>query len=302
MNKTVKFPSLSLDEWRPTKETLHLFTQIVGKIRMTLTPPQNHWWHVPLYVNTFGIGTGPIPYDDYRFEINFDFKNHKLNIAAGTGLQHSFDLYDGLTVSEFYENVFEILSELEIITNILAKPYDQPVANPKNFAKDKEHKHYDKIYVERYWYILVQVDRIFKMFNQNFCGKVCPVQLYWHSFDLAVTRFSGKKAPALPNAGPVEKEAYSHEVISFGFWPGDNNITDAAFYSYTYPAPDNLTAAVLKPDSAHWIEQNGSPLAILVYDDMRRSTNPEKTLLEFLESAYQAGKSKANWDTATLEK
>ena len=294
------FPSLPLDEWKDTKQTLHLYAQIVGKIRMALMSRQNHWWHVPLYVNTRGIGTDSIPYGNNRFEINFDFIDHKLKVRTGQGKQEAFELRGGLSVAEFYQKLFPILRDLDIKANILAKPYDQPFDTP--FAEDREHNRYDKKYVEKYSAILSQVDRIFRLFNSDFCGKVCPVQLYWHSFDLAVTRFSGKQAPPMPEAGRVDRETYSHEVISFGFWPGDENIQEPAFYSYTFPAPDKLDTVPLKPDSAYWADQSGSPMALLMYEDIRKTEDPDKALLDFWESAYRAGSEKAGWDTKALHK
>lgn len=201
MEKADIFPPLPLDEWKKTKQTLHLFVQIVGKIRMALMPKQNHWWHVPLYVSTRGLTTDSIPLGRRRFEITFDFTDHKLHIIASEGAQKSFPLEDGLTIASFYRQLFSILDELNIEVNILAKPYDQPFDTP--FAEDFEHAQYDKEYIERYWKILSQLDRIFRLFNRDFRGKVCPIQLYWHSFDLAVTRFSGKEAPPMPEAGYV---------------------------------------------------------------------------------------------------
>lgn len=294
------FPALPLEEWEETKETLHRFVQIVGKIRMQLMPFQNHWWHVPLYITTRGLGTGPIPYKDQRFEIDFDFVDHRLIVSNNKGQTKSFDLQDGISVAEFYDELFSILDEIDVHVKILAKPYDLSPDTP--FADDSEHHHYDYEYVERFWSILQQIDRIFRTFNSDFCGKVCPVQLYWHSFDLAVTRFSGKEAPPMPNAGKVDREAYSHEVISFGFWPGDPNTPQPAFYSYTFPAPEGLDTTPLQPSGAHWVEQNGSPLALLFYEDVRQSTNPEKAILDFLESTYQAGTQKAEWDVARLNR
>ncbi len=300
MRNSESFPPLPLEEWKETLKTLHRYAQIVGKIRMTLSPPQNHWWHVPLYVNTRGIGTGPIPYKGGRFEINFDFVEHRLNVTTSMGQSDFFELYDGLSVSDFYNNLFTILENFGIEADIVAKPYDLSESIP--FAEDHEHVQYDRIYVERFWQILMQVERVFKIFNRDFCGKVCPVQLYWHSFDLAVTRFSGNEGPSMPDADQVNKEAYSHEVISFGFWAGDDNIPDAAFYSYTYPAPEGLAKNPLQPEQAYWTELRGSPIALLMYDEVRKSDNPENSLLNFLESAYQAGIKTAGWSTKALHK
>lgn len=300
MNANEAYPPLPLDEWKDTKQTLHLYAQIVGKIRMELTPHQNHWWHVPLYVNTRGLGTNSMPYNNNLIEINFDFIDHQLKVLTSLGEQKSFNIHDGLPVSEFYNKLFGILSDLGIQADILAKPYDQPFDTP--FPKDWEHDRYDKKYIERYWRILTQLERIFRIFNRNFRGKICPIQLYWHSFDLAVTRFSGKKAPPMPEAGEVDQEAYTHEVISFGFWAGDENIPGAALYSYTFPAPEGLEDAPLQPDKAFWTEQRGSPMALLMYDDVRKADNPEKAVMDFLDSAWNAGVKKARWDTKNLIK
>lgn len=297
MNHAI-FPPLPLYEWEPTKKTLHRYVQIVGKIRMELMPPQNHWWHVPLYVNTRGLGTGSVPYNGSRFEINFDFVDHQLIVTTSRGDEEIFELADGLSVSVFYHELFDILDELDIEAPIKAVPYDLKPDVP--FSEDTLHKSYDEKYVTRFWQILQQIDRIFRIFNQEFCGKVCPVQLYWHSFDLVVTRFSGETAPSMPEAGRVNREAYSHEVISFGFWPGDDNVPEPAFYSYTFPAPEGLEQTQLQPNAALWTEQNGSPLALLPYEAVRRAGNPETTILQFLESAYQAGVEKAGWDLGPI--
>ncbi len=292
--KTKSYPPLPLKDWEPTKITLHLFAQIVGKIRMELMPKQNHWWHVPLYVSTRGLTTDSIPLDGRLFEIEFNFVNHKLSVTTSEGTQKSFLLNDGLSVASFYKQLFTILDELNIDVNILAKPFDHESTIP--FAEDEEHNSYDKEFIERYWQILKHTDRIFKIFSGQFCGKTCPVQLYWHSFDLTVTRFSGKRGPDMSEASQVEQEAYSHEVISFGFWPGDQDVRNPAFYSYTYPSPEGLDHEPLQPEAAEWVEQNGSPMALLMYDDVRNADNPEQTMLDFLESAYQAGAKRANWD------
>lgn len=298
--KTLKaFPALPLKEWELTKKTLHLFAQIVGKVRMELMPKQNHWWHVPLYVDTQGLTTGSIPINGRRLEITLDFVDHQLSVVTSEGAQKSFALKDGLSVASFYQQLFGIFDELDIDIDILAKPFDHESTIP--FAEDDEHQSYDKEYIERYWQILKQTDHIFKEFSGPFYGKACPVQLYWHSFDLAVTRFSGKRGPDMSEASQVEREAYSHEVISFGFWPGDQNLRDPAFYSYTYPAPEDLDQEPLLPETAEWVEQNGSPMALLMYNDVRNADNPRETLLNFLESAYQAGAKRAGWDTESFK-
>lgn len=293
MNET--FPEIPLDAWRPTKNTLHLYLQIVGKIRLKTHPRINHWWHVPFYVSPRGLTTRTIPYKGGNFEIEFDFREHKLEIHASDGRFEDFDLYDGLTVADFYKSVFANLAKLGIQASIWAVPYETPSTTP--FAEDIENHFYDKEYVERFHEILVAVDDIFEEFRGRFTGKSTPVHLFWHSFDLALTRFSGRKAPAMPDANMVTREAYSHEVISFGFWFGDdkpNSVAAPAFYSYTAPKPEGLENELLHPDSAFWTPDGG--MALLMYDDVREAEDSRKMILNFLESTYQAGAKRANWD------
>ena len=288
------FPPLPLAEWKPTKNTLHLYLQIVGKIRLGLFPPQNHWWHVPFYVSTRGLTTRPIPCKNGNFEIEFDFVAHRLVINTSGGERRAFDLRDGLTVAEFYRNVFKNLGALGIEAKIRAVPYEAPSKTP--FAEDEENKSYDKEYVERFRRVLIGVNNVLEEFRGRFSGKSTPVHLFWHSFDLALTRFSGKPAPVRAEAGTVEREAYSHEVISFGFWAGDDNVSAPAFYSYTAPEPKNLIDEKLKPESAFWDNTKGA-MALLMYDDARNAAAPREMILEFLESAYQAGAKRAGWET-----
>lgn len=287
------FPPLPLEEWKATKNTLHLYLQIVGKIRLKLFPRQNHWWHVPFYVSPRGLTTRPIPYGFGNFEIEFDFIEHAIVISRHDGERKSFALRDGLTVADFYRQIFESLAALGIETKIWAVPYEAASKTP--FAEDTENKSYDKEYVERFRRILISVNDIFEEFRGRFTGKSTPVHLFWHSFDLALTRFSGKPAPVREEAGMVEREAYSHEVISFGFWAGDDNVPAPAFYSYTAPEPKNLTGERLNPDAAMWNTDKGA-MAILTYDDARKAGSPRETILDFLESAYQAGAKRAGWD------
>lgn len=286
---------MPLDAWRSTQNTLHLYLQIVGKIRLTLHPRVNHWWHVPLYVTPRGLSTRTIPYAGGNFEIEFDFKDHELKMRTSDGRSEDFALYDGLTVADFYASVFANLAKLGIKPEIKAIPYEAPSHIP--FAEDQENKSYDKEYVERAHRILVAVDDIFEEFRGRFNGKSTPVHLFWHSFDLALTRFSGRPAPPIDGANMVTREAYSHEVISFGFWFGDdkeNSVAAPAFYSYTAPAPAGLKDEPLHPDSAFWTPDGG--MALLMYDDVRTKQNPRVKVLEFLESAYQAGAKTANWN------
>lgn len=292
------FPPLPLAEWRATKDTLHLYLQIVGKIRLALFPRLNHWWHVPFYVSTRGLTTRPIPFGAGNFEIEFDFIGHKLEITTSESELREFDLSDGLTVAEFYKQVFENLSALGIEAKIRAVPYEAPSTTP--FAENTENKSYDKEYVERFRQILVSVNDVFEEFRGSFTGKSTPVHLFWHSFDLALTRFSGRRAPVRDEAGTVEREAYSHEVISFGFWAGDDNVPAPAFYSYAAPEPEGLTEEKLQPETAFWDNTKGA-MALLMYDDARKANAPREAILEFLESAYRAGAKRAGWDTEKFE-
>ena len=292
------FPPLPLDEWESTKETLHRFIQIVGKVRLACTPFQNHWWHAPLYVSTVGLRTGPILYEELTFEIEFDFVDHHVIVSTSTGLAEDFPLVDGLSVSDFYHVLLDRLAELGIYVSILARPYDLTDATP--FEDDSHHAEYDQEYVRRFWQILVQADQVFKAFAGRFTGKSSPVHLFWHSFDLAVTRFSGRLAPVREGADLVTQEAYSHEVVSFGFWPGNANLRAPAFYSYTAPEPARLANQPLEPEAAYWNVTNGSAMALLMYDDLRQMDDPWAALLDFLESAYRAGASLAGWDIDAL--
>jgi hypothetical protein len=292
------FPSLPIEEWEETKNTLHLFFQIVGKIRLTLFPKMNHWWHVTLYLSPEGMTTRPIPYQNMIFEIKFDFINHRLIITTSDGQEKSFGL-EGISVSDFYKQITAYLNELGIEVHIKATPYDVPFSDVP-FESDDKHSAYDKEYVNRYWQILVQVNSVFEEFRSRFIGKSTPVHLYWHHADLAVTRFSGKKAPAMEGGTNADKEAYSHEVISFGFWAGDDNVRAPAFYSYTYPEPEGLAEEPLSPKEAFWNTDNGA-MAVLMYDDLRKSDSPRQALLDYLESAYRAGAKRANWDLEEFE-
>lgn len=295
---STNFPEMPLEAWRPTKNTLHLYCQIVGKIRLTMHPRINHWWHVPLYVSPRGLTTRTIPYRDGNFEIEFDFREHKLNIYTSKGELEDFALYDGLSVADFYSSLFSNLAKLGIEPKIRAIPYEAPSTTP--FAQDTENKSYDKKYVEKFHQVQVIVDDILQEFRGRFLGKSTPVHMFWHSFDIALTRFSGKRAPVRDGANRVEREAYSHEVISFGFWFGDDNVPAPAFYSYTAPEPAGLADEPLSPSSAKWQESNGAHLALLMYEDVRTLADPRAAVLEFLESAYQAGAKRGGWDAKDL--
>jgi hypothetical protein len=285
------FPPLPYEAWEESKETLHRYAQVVGKIRLRYAPFMNHWWHVTLYVGTRGLTTGPIPYGDTAFDITLDLLDNRLVVSTNEGGGFAFGL-DDLPVAEFYGRLMGGLRSLGIDASINTKPFDLP--DQQKLDENVLHSACDREYVRRYWRVLTSVDGVFKEFAGRFNGKQSPVQLYWHSFDLAVTRFSGERAPEREGADPVTKEAYSHEVISFGFWPGDRDVREPTFYSYTAPEPDGLTEQPLRPDAAYWTPEGGT--ALLSYDAMRSSDSPRETLLDFMQSAYEAGAKTAGWD------
>lgn len=293
-------PEMPLSAWQDTKTTLHLYAQIVGKIRMALHPKLNHWWHVPLYLSPRGLTTQAIPTGDALIDLEFDLLEHTLLLRSSDGRQRVVGLHDGLSVGAFYRAVMEGLKQLGVNVTILAKPYDPArVGSDLPFAEDELHARYDALYVTRFWRILSWVHMVFAEFKGGFCGKGSPIHLFWHSFDLTYTRFSGLEAP-MQGGSPSDREAYSHEVVSFGFWAGDANVPAPTFYSYTYPEPDGLRDALLLPEGARWVDTGGSAMALLDYDDVRRSENPKRALLAFLESAYSAGATGANWDIGAL--
>jgi hypothetical protein len=285
------FPPLPLEEWEETKETLHRYAQIVGKVRLEYSRFRNHWWHVPLYVSARGLTTSPIPYRHTTFEIFFDLVDNRLAVSTGEGEEFSF-VMDDMPVAEFYRRLFGGLESLGLEISINTRPFDLD----DEYALDENVFHCvcDREYVRRYGRVLAQVDQVFKEFAARFNGKTSPVQLYWHSFDLAVTRFSGRRAPEREGVDKVTREAYSHEVISFGFWPGDKNVRAPAFYSYTAPEPEGLAEQPLRPEAAFWAPQGG--MALFMYDDLRKAGSPKDILLEFLESAYQAGARTGGWN------
>jgi hypothetical protein len=289
------FPELPLEEWEETKNTLHLYLQIVGKIRLKTFPKMNHWWHVPFYLSPRGISTRPIPYEDIQFEMSFDFIDHFFGITSSDRRIKRFPLEDGLSVSRFHARVFEDLNELGIYPKILAVPYDMPGISEESFKTDSAHKSYDKEYVHRFWRILYQVDSVFQEFRGKFIGKCTPPHLFWHHFDLALTLFSGRKAPERKGANIVEREAYSHEMISFGFWAGDMNVREPAFYAYAAPVPEGLFDQFIKPERAFWNKEAG--MALYMYNDMRKETDPRSALKDFLQSVYYAAAGLAEWDT-----
>jgi hypothetical protein len=296
----VVLPALPLAEWEATKDTLHLWVQIVGKVRMASSPPRNHWWHVTLYVDVHGLTTRRLhSRSGVTFQIDFDFVEHRLRVTTADGREESFALADGLTVAAFDEQLHASLHRLGVDVAIRESPFGLPMT--RAFPADDEHATYDADAVERFWRVLDWTDWVFEEFAGWYCGKTSPVQLFWHSLDLAVTRFGGRRSPELPDADPVTREAYTHEVVSFGFWAGDQNVREPSYYSYTAPEPEGLRDQLLQPEEAHWARQGGGSLALLPYEVVRTAADPRATLLTFLESAYDAGARLAGWDRADLE-
>ncbi|GAB7184650.1 DUF5996 family protein [Kitasatospora sp. Ki12] len=295
------FPPLPLTEWRDTKETLHRFAQVVGKIRLAASVRRNHWWNVPFHLTGRGITTRPMGQVDGNpvFTIDFDFVDHRLVVAIADGRSASFPLLDQ-SVASFYRQTLETLADLGVRVEIrVPRPYGLPDAD-RPFAEDFEHATYDPAWANRQWQVLGQVGLVLEEFAARFSGKVSPVHLFWHSFDLAHTRFSGGALDQPSHVDPVTREAYSRELISFGFWFGDANLGEPAFYSYTTPEPPHLAEDPLTPSSARWTELNNSHLAVLRYDAARAEADPRATVLAFYESAYRAGAARAGWDVAHL--
>jgi hypothetical protein len=288
-----ELPAMPLDQWESTKDTIHLYAQIVGKVKLALTPLKNQWWNVPLHPDARGLTTRLMRQGQRSFRIDFDFVSHRLNLVTDASAPSGFELRDGLAVASFYERVMSLLAAVGVEVRIRSEPFGVPMTTP--FPEDREHAAYDPVAVERYWRIVTWIYWVFEGFASWFSGKASPVQLYWHSFDLAYSRFSGRNAPHDPDADAVSREAYDEEVISFGFWAGDRSVRFPAFYSYTAPEPGGLTQQPLEPRAARWEEVNGGHLALLPYEDLRHNDDPQRELLRFLESAYGAGTTSAEW-------
>jgi hypothetical protein len=290
------WPALPFADWAETAATLHMWTQIVGKIRMEFSPWTNHSWHVTLYLTSRGLTTSPIPHGTRTFEILFDFVAHELHIDVSDATQRSLKL-QARSVADFYRELTSTLSELGVPVQINLLPNE--ITDPIPFDQDEQHRAYDREFANRFWRVLVQSDRVFKEFRSRFCGKCSPVHFFWGSFDLAVTRFSGRPAPPHPGGIPhlpdsVTREAYSQEVSSLGFWPGNAAMPAPIFYSYAYPAPAGFAEAKIRPESATFHEQLRE--WTLPYDAVRTASAPEETLLEFAQSTYDAAASLGNWD------
>lgn len=298
---TEAWPDIPLDRWRDTCATLHMWTQIVGKYRMARAPWVNHSWHATLYVTSRGLTTSPIPAGSRDVQFDFDFIAHELIATVTDGSKVSFAL-EPMTVAEFYKRFVALTDELDVRTEIHGKPNE--VADAIPFERDTVHSSYDADAVTRFWRALVQVDRVLKYFRTGFLGKVSPVHLFWGSFDVAVTRFSGRRAPLHPGGIPslpdaITREAYSHELSSAGFWPGGGLVDYPAFYSYAYPAPEGFSAQRVFPDEAFFEQELGE--FILPYSVVRKASDPDRLLLGFLESTYDAAARLGRWDRASLD-
>jgi hypothetical protein len=295
------WPDLPYAAWKETCATLHLWTQVVGKVRLAFTPWLNHSWQVPFYVTARGLTTSPIYYEARAFEIAFDFHAGVLELMTSDGARREITL-EPRTVADFYALVMAALAELGIPARINQLPNEIPGAIP--FSQDRQHSAYDAEYARRFWRVLLQVDRVLKQFRTGFIGKASPVHFFWGSFDIAVTRFSGRRAPPHPGGAPglndaVMREAYSHEVSSAGFWPGGGGVEQAAFYSYAYPVPDGFPASTVRPAAASFNATLGEFL--LPYDAVRAASDPDAALLAFLQSTYEAAAIAGKWDRAALE-
>ena len=301
-NSPADWPELPLASWIETRDTLHLWVQIVGKVRLRLTPPINHSWHSTLYLTARGLTTSPIPYGTRSFHVEFDCVDHRLRIDAHDGASGGFGL-EPQSVATFYRRLMEELARMSLPVRISARPNELADATP--FSRDETHRSYDRDAVHRFWRALLHADRVFKRFRTGFVGKCSPVHLFFGAMDLAVTRFSGRTAPMHPGGIPnlpdrITREAYSHEVSSCGFWSGTAPIDYPAFYAYAYPQPDGFAAARVRPGAAFYSTDFGE--FILPYDAVRTSASPDDTLMDFLESTYSAAADLGGWDRRALER
>ena len=297
-----RWPPLPLSEWRESCATLHLYSQIVGKTRLALAPMENHWWQVVFYLDARGLTTSPMPFGDRTVQVDFDFIDHKLIARCSDGAYASMALRP-ISVSQFYQEYRALLDAVGVEVDIWPVPVELADAIP--FAEDREHASYDADAVNRFWRVLVQSDQVMREFRGRFLGKASPVHFFWGSFDLAATRFSGRRAPehpgGVPNLGDwVVREGYSHELISAGFWPGGGAVDEPAFYTYAYPEPAGFAEATVAPEGAYYNRQLRE--FILPYEVVRTALSPDETLLQFLQSTYEAAADLAQWDRAALER
>ena len=297
-----RWPSIPVAAWQDTRDTLQLYTQVVGKVRLANEPPTNHWWNVALYLSARGLTTSLMPHPTGpAFQIDFDFVDHRLNVSTVADTTRSLDL-GPRPVADFYAAVMTMLDDLDVATEIWPMPVEIPGAIP--FPDDRAHDSYDRDAIHRFWLALVEMERVFKVFRTRFVGKSSPVHLFWGALDLASTRFSGRTAPphpgGAPNCGPhVMWEAYSHEVSSCGYWPGPPG-DEGVFYSYAYPEPPGYRDTLVAPTGARWDDGLGE--FVLPYELVRTAADPDAVLLEFLQSTYEAAATTAAWDREALER
>ena len=298
----LKLPHLPYDSWTDTRITVHLILQIIGKTRLGLTSRKNHWWFITIYISPRGFSTFTIPVDQgtCSLEIELDVLKKAVVITHSEKGVTEIDLLTGLSVAQFYKQYMSELSNLGLTPKFIPKPFDMGIDKP--FDQLEKYSSFNWEDIHKFWQLMQWNNSIFQEFSGRFYGKTCPVQIYWHHMDLAVTRFSGKKLEPMDKSAHIsEKDTYSHEQISFGFWVGDENVREPAYYSYTYPSPDKIDDQPLLPAPANWVDANGSPMAFLRFEDVRSSPDPRHAVLDFLESAYQAGAKLANWDMQELE-
>lgn len=291
------WPELPLEGWRATRDTLHMWMQVVGKIRLFRSYPENHFWHVAFYVNPSGLTTSAIPDGSRTFAIDFDFLEHSLTISTSDGMLAAFPL-EPMAVADFYAKLMETLGQLGIEAKITTFPVETDIT--ERFDEDRVHRTYDPEAVSRLHQILVQVDRVLRRFRGEFLGKQSPVHFFWGAFDLASTRFSGRRAPERTGADEIMKESYSHEVHSVGWWPGSGEMTEPAFYAYAVPAPDGFAAASVRPEAARWSEALGE--FVLPYEMVRTAEDPDEVILAFCRSTWDAAATLGGWDRSALER
>ncbi len=297
----LELPNLPYDSWTETRITIHLILQIIGKTRLGLTARKNHWWFITIYISSRGFSTFTVPVDQglNSLEIELDVLKRAVVISHSEKGSVQIDLQTGLSIAQFYKQFMAELSQLGLSPKFTKKPFDMGI--DKAFDHLDEYSTFNWEDIEKFWRLMQWNNSIFKEFGGRFYGKTCPVQIYWHHMDLAVTRFSGKKLPPMDRSARIsDRDTYSHEQISFGFWVGDENVPEPAYYSYTYPSPDNIDQQSLMPSAASWVDSNGSPMAFLRFEDVRTSSDPRQAVLDFLESAYQAGANMAGWDVEEL--
>ena len=300
MSKPI-LPNLPYNSWTETRLSIHLVLQIIGKTRLGLTARKNHWWFITIYISSRGFSTFTIPVNDgaCSLEIELDVLRKAVVITHSEKGISEIELKSGLSIAQFYAKFKASLAQFGLTSKYIERPYDMGIDKP--FDQLEEYSTFDWAEIHKFWQLMQWNNSIFQEFSGRFYGKTCPVQIYWHHMDLAVTRFSGRKLPPMDKSARIsDRDTYSHEQISFGFWVGDENVPEPAYYSYTYPSPEKMDEQPLRPAAASWVDSNGSPMAFLKYEDVKASEDPRQSVLDFLESAYQAGANLADWNVKEL--